>query len=164
MTAGNPDQESRLPIAAGEWVVLDTSTVIAYLNATEEASAAARLVIDGLVATERNQGWISSVTVAELLIRPLRSGDRAHLETTKTFLLDFPGLSIRSADFLVAAEAAAIRAQTGASMPDALVAATATLTSSRWLITNDRVLRDRLAKLDWKTTVVLLSELKLAGA
>ncbi|MEX2548558.1 MAG: hypothetical protein WD830_12350, partial [Chloroflexota bacterium] len=64
----------------------------------------------------------------------------------------------------VAAEAAAIRAQTGAALPDALVAATATLTSSRWLITNDRVLRDRLSGLDWQTTVLLLSEITIPGA
>lgn len=152
-----------LSIPEGESIVLDTSTLIAYLNLSESVSQAATYVLDHLVATERNPAVISSVTVGEVLVRPIR--DLGHVPShTKTFLLDFPGLSIRSADFLVAAEAAAIRAQTGAALPDALVAATATLTSSRWLITNDRVLRDRLSGLNWQTTVLLLSELTAPGA
>jgi predicted nucleic acid-binding protein len=63
----------------------------------------------------------------------------------------------------VAAEAAAIRARTGAEMPDAMIAATATVTSSPWLITNDRVLRDALAGFDWETQVLLLSEIEAAA-
>jgi predicted nucleic acid-binding protein len=148
-------------LPAGDSLVLDTSTVIAYLNASESVSPIARNVLDTLVATERNPGIISSITVAEALVRPIRELGRVP-SNVKIFLLDFPGLSVRSADFLVAAEAAAIRARTGAALSDALVAATATLTSSRWLITNDRTLRDRLAGLDWQTEVVLLSELQLS--
>ena len=91
-------------------------------------------------------------------MRPIRELGRVPGYVT-TFLLDFPGLSVRSVDFLVAAEAAAIRARTGASLPEAMVAATATLTSSRWLITNDRAMRDRMSGFEWDTTVLLLSEL-----
>ena len=158
VTAGSPN-EPVPQFADGDSIVLDTSTIIAYLNAGEAVSANARAVIEGNVQSERNPAWISSVTVAEVLVRPLREANRVPLDTVKTFLLEFPGLSIRSADFLVAAEAAAIRAHTGVAMPDALIAATATLTSSRWLVTNDRTLKDRLASLEWETTVVLLSEL-----
>ena len=147
-----------LEIAEGEPMVLDTSTVIAYLSASESVSPVARQILESLVATERNPAVISSVTVAEVLVGPIRALDRVP-SYVKTFLLDFPGLSVRSADFLVAAEAAEIRAKTGAALPDAMVAATATLTSSRWLITNDRTLHDQLAKLSWDTTVVLLSDI-----
>lgn len=147
-----------LPV--GDLLVLDTSTVIAYLNASESVSTVARHLFEQFVATERNPAVISSITVAELMVRPIRELG-AVPSHGKTFLLDFPGLSVRSADFLVAAEAARIRALTGAALPDALVAATATMTSSRWLITNDRTLRDRLAGFDWPTEVVLLSDLQL---
>ena len=148
-------------IPAGDFLVLDTSTIIAYLNAREDVSPAARLVIEQLVASGRNPAVISSVTVAEILVRPLR--ELGHVPRyVKTFLLDYPGLSVRSADYLVAAQAADIRAHTDASLSDALVAATATLTSSRWLITNDRELRERLAKHKWDTTVLLLSDVQHA--
>lgn len=145
-------------IPEGESIVLDTSAVIAYLSGSEDASEAARVVIEDLLAVERNQGWISSVTVAETLVMPIRERG-APFEAAKIFLLDFPGLNVRAADFLVAAEAADIRAQTGATLPDAIVAATATVTSSPWLVTNDRRFRDQLAGLEWTTTVMLLSEL-----
>lgn len=148
-------------LPAGDSLVLDTSTVIAYLNASEVVSPAAREVLETLVATERNPAVISSISVAEVMVRPVRELGRVPTHT-KTFLLDFPGLTVRSADFLVAAEAARVRALTGASLPDALVAATATLTSSKWLITNDRTLRDRLAGFDWATEVVLLSDLRVS--
>ena len=161
MTAGDPDLGGAAPILEGDSLVLDSSVVISYLNASEEASRAAQLIFDRLVATGRNPAVISSVTVAEVLVRPLRSLGRVP-DHTKTFLLDFPGLSVRAADFLVAAEAAEIRARTSIPLGDALIAATATLTSSRWLITNDRTLRDRLATMDWATTVLLLSELEVA--
>ncbi len=61
-------------------------------------------------------------------------------------------------DFLVAAEAARIRARTGAATPDALIAATATLSDSRWLVTSDQALRERLASFEWDTTVLVLGE------
>lgn len=96
--------------------------------------------------------------MAEILVQPIAKGGQA-AALVRTFLLGFPGLSVRSCDFLVAAEAAHIRAQTGASVPDALIAATATLTSSPWLITNDQVLRDRLSGFDSQTAVLVLSEL-----
>jgi predicted nucleic acid-binding protein len=145
-------------IPAGESLVLDTSTVIAYLNASESVSPNARHLFEAVIGSKRNPAVISSITVAEVLVPPIRDLGRVP-GYVKTFLLDFPGLSVRSADFLVAAEAADIRARTGAALSDALIAATATLTSSRWLITNDHKLRDRLDGLEWDTSVVLLSEL-----
>ena len=81
------------------------------------------------------------------MVGPLRSMGRIP-EGFTTFLHDFPGLSWRSADFLVAAEAADIRAHTRLSLADALIAATATVTSSPWLITNDAVMAEKLRSFD----------------
>jgi len=143
-------------------VVLDTSVLIAFLGGDEAASAVARSVMESLVRTERNRGIVSSVSVAELMVRPILEGGRRE-SLMRAFLLAYPGLEIRSADVLVAAEAARIRGVTGATLPDALIAATAVLTSSRWLITNDRRLRDSLAGFDWATEVLLLSELEVGA-
>lgn len=144
-------------IPAGDGLVLDTSAVISYFKGDEDVSGVAASIIDGLVRTERNPGVILSISVAELLVQPMAAGPTAAARVS-TFLLGFPGLSIRSCDFLVAAEAARIRAVTGAALADAMIAATCTLTSSRWLVTNDRTLRDRLAGLEWSATVLLLSQ------
>ena len=142
-------------IAPDDQLLIDTSAVIAYLKGDEPASAASAVVLDQLVASGRNPAMISAITVAELLVHPLRAGPQA-VATLRTFLLGFPGLSIRSCDFLVAAEAARIRAATGVTTPDALIAATATLTSSAWLITCDRDLRDQMTAFAWSTRVMLL--------
>lgn len=159
VTLGDGDRRE-LPdvLQAGDRLVVDTSVVIAYLRGDEPISPLATVVFDEFVANERNPAVLSAVTVAEALVWPITAGGRA-LSAMRTFLLAFPGMAIRSTDFLVAAEAARLRAAAGISMPDALIAATATLTSSRWLITNDRVLRDRLASIAWPAEVLLLDEL-----
>ena len=149
------DRLSTIP--AGDSLVVDTSALIAYLRGNETVSAAATHLMDGMVRSGRNPAIVSAISVAELLVRPLAAGLEAASAVT-AFLLGFPGIAIRSADFLVAAEAARIRLLTRAATPDALIAATATLTGSRWLVTNDHELRDRLSTLEWDTNVVLLSE------
>lgn len=158
MPGGHDQPPLTTVIASGDRIVLDTSAVIAYLVGNERASGAATAVLDQLVASDRNPAIISAITVAELLVRPVASGRAA---TIRAFVLGFPGLSVRSADVLVAAEAGRIRAVTGAAMPDALIAATATLTTSHWLITNDRELRDRLSRLEWQTKVLLLDDVRV---
>lgn len=138
-------------------LVLDTSVLIAYLRGGEAASVMAIAIVDGLVRSGRNPGVVSTVTVAELMVRPLVARPSAG-SNVSSFLLGFPGLLIRSVDFLVAAEAARIRSVTRAATPDALIAATATLTGSRWIVTNDRQLRNQLASLEWQTDILLLSD------
>lgn len=142
-------------IAADDKLLIDTSTVIAYLNGDELASVASTFVLEELVARGRNPAVVSAITVAELLVHPLKAGPPA-VAKVRTFLLGFPGISIRSCDFLVAAEAARIRAVAGAEIADALIAATATLTSSTWLITCDLALRDRMRSFEWSTQVMLI--------
>ena len=46
-------------------LLLDTSVVLAYLNASEAAGAAATVVIDDFVRTGRNRATISAVSVAD---------------------------------------------------------------------------------------------------
>ena len=144
-------------IAPGEQLLLDTSALIVYLKGDETASPLATQILDGMILTGRNSAIVSAISVSELLVRPIGASPRA-AATVRTFLVGFPNLSIRSCDFLIAAEAANIRAKTPATTPDALIAATATLTSCPWLVTNDRTLRDHLRDLDWQTRVLLLSD------
>jgi hypothetical protein len=58
-------------------ILLDTSVVLAYLNASEAASPAATVVIDDFVRTGRNCATISVVSVAETLVRPFAAGAAA---------------------------------------------------------------------------------------
>ncbi|MFN8622688.1 MAG: type II toxin-antitoxin system VapC family toxin [Chloroflexota bacterium] len=146
-----------MQIADGERLALDTSSLLCYLNTWEEASPGAHAIIDGLVVTGRCDAVISTATVAELLVQPIRLG-RAVVDRLIGFLDSLDDLRIRDADFLVAAEAARIRAETGIGMPDAVVIATAVLTSSQVLVTNDRRQAEAARRAAPELRVVVLSE------
>ena len=81
-------------------ILLDTSVVLAYLNASEAASPAATVVIDDFVRTGRNRATISVVSVAETLVRPFAAGTAA-LRIVDAFLLHFPNLTVSSIDYAV---------------------------------------------------------------
>lgn len=144
-------------ILDGERLTLDASCLISYLDGGEATSTASRWAVDGLIGTGRCDGIVSAVTVAEVLIRPvLRS--QAAVRTVTSLLDALEGLQVRSADFLVAAEGARIRAVTRISLPDAIVIATAVLTSSHVLVTNDQHMAAAARAAVPELKVVLLSE------
>ena len=117
-------------------ILLDTSVVLAYLNASEAASPAATVVIDDFVRTGRNRATISVVSVAETLVRPFAAGAAA-VRIVDAFLLHFPNLTVSSIDYAIAREAARLRAQTSLTTPDALIIATALSAGISIVVAND---------------------------
>jgi predicted nucleic acid-binding protein len=148
--------EARIPVDAA--IVLDTSVLISFLGGAEPASEAAQLVLERLVATERNPAVISAVTVTEIMVGAIKAGPEAE-SMARAFVLSYPGLSIRSVDVLVAADAAAIRATTRLPVPDSIVLATAVMAGSPVVITNDRDLASKAEGVRSGIDVLLLSEL-----
>jgi len=145
-------------VPAGTRILLDTSVLVAHLGGTEPVTSAANGLIQDCLRSRRNDGVISTITLAELLTRPFQTSQQS-ADTVVAFLWSFPDLLIRSVDFLVAAEAARIRAATGLDMPDAAIVATAVLTSSRLLATNDRDLADAARSVAPELDVLLLADL-----
>jgi predicted nucleic acid-binding protein len=145
------------PIAAGLRLLLDTSAVIAHLTGDEGVSVAASDVIDGAIATGRNDAVISAVTIGEVLQRPIASGQEA-VDRVLGLLDSLEALQIRSVDFLVAAEAARMRGLMRLELPDAIVLATGVLTSCQVLVTNDRRMAAAARQAVPELKVVLLSE------
>jgi predicted nucleic acid-binding protein len=117
-------------------LLLDTSVVLAYLNASEAASPAATVVIDDFVRTGRNRATISAVSVAETLVRPFAAGAAA-VGIVDAFLLHFPNLTVSGIDYAIAREAARLRAQTNLKTPDALIIATALGAGISIVVAND---------------------------
>ena len=117
-------------------ILLDTSAVLAYLNASEAASPAATVVIDDFVRTGRNRATISVVSVAETLVYPVAAGAAA-VRIVDAFLLHFPNLTVSSIDYAIAREAARLRAQTNLKTPDALIIATALSEGIPIVVAND---------------------------
>src|SRR3970282_1066628 len=66
-------------------IALDASVTLAYLVGTEAVSPAATWIFDGCLSTGRNPGLLSTLTAAELLVRPFRAGDAA-VGTVEGFL------------------------------------------------------------------------------
>lgn len=152
MTA--PGIEGLIP--ADTRIVIDTSVLVAHVTGTEAVSAVATEVLDGFVGGGRNEAVISSLTMGEALVRPSRAGRAREVGLG---LLDMPGVAVGSVDFLVAAEAARIRAEIPLAMPDAVVIATGILTSAGCLVTNDRRLAAAVPQVAPEMQVCLLSDL-----
>jgi predicted nucleic acid-binding protein len=130
-------------LPAGTSVLIDTSVVLAYLTGTEAISPLALELFDRCLATGRNPGAVSAVTVTELLVRPFRAGGSA-VSTVEGFLRHFADLGIAPVDYATAREAARIRAATGLSAPDALIVATHVVGATDVLVTNDASWPERL--------------------
>ena len=138
--------------------MLDTSVVIAYIDRRDRASPVASGVIDGLVRSGRNPGIISVVTVAEVLVGPERSGDRALYAEIAEFLTQLPGLRIQEIDLRIAQGAATIRARYRLRLADALIIATGLVAGAGRIVSNDREWSARLPASEIGATVVLLDD------
>jgi predicted nucleic acid-binding protein len=127
--------ERAIPPAA--LVALDASATLAYLVGTEPVSPAATWIFDGCLSTGRNAGLLSTLTAAELLVRPFRSGAAA-VASVEGFLRFFASIRLVEVSYAIGREAARVRAATGLAMPDAIVVATALENHAEVLVTNDR--------------------------
>jgi len=146
-------------LPAGERILVDSSTLIAYLQGGEPVSPLATLLVDDLVRSGRNPAVVSMVTVMELLVRPHRRSEWHYLHTLD-FLTHHPNLRAQPIDLPVAQEAAGIRATYGLPAPDALVVATGIVAQVAFLITNDERWRKRLRPLAGRVGVLYLEELR----
>ncbi len=145
-------------IPDGDRVLLDTSTLAAYLDGGEQVSVLAAVIVDSFVRTGRNQAIVSMVTVMELLVRPLRIGARAPYRHVLDFLTHFPNLLLVEIDLAIAQEAASQRAANRFSAPDALIVATGLITQVGHLVTNDNQWGARLRPVSQRLKVCCLND------
>jgi predicted nucleic acid-binding protein len=143
--------------AAGDRLLLDTTVLAAYLDASDATHPVARHVLDELVATGRNPAVISMITVMEILVRPLRASPPGH-QTVLAFLRAHPNLETVPVDLQVAQEAAHLRAAARFAPPDALIVGTGIAAQVRHIVTNDRDWRPKLATMADRVAVVLASD------
>jgi predicted nucleic acid-binding protein len=141
----------------GHRILLDSSSLIAYLNRAEETHAVAAFLIDDLVRNGHDPAVISPVSAMEILVVPLRQGP-AHAVTVHDFIQNWPNLSLIDIDLRVAQEAASLRAMHGFRTPDALVIATGLIAQVGHLVTNDRSWRVKLAPIKNRVAVTMLTD------
>jgi len=121
----------------GRPVCLDTSAILAFLSDEPGGPYVAHLLNDVSLTVV-----ISTVTVAEIAVRPARVSWEEARGAVKR-VLELPSLSIQPLDVRTALETALVRARSGLLLPDAAVVATARLSASVALIGNDRGWRNR---------------------
>ena len=80
---------------------------------------------------------IDSLTIAELLVKPLRELRSAEVMETRHAIEQMPRLSVLPIDTALAVEAARIRATTGLKLPDAVHLAAAVAGGAQAFLTND---------------------------
>lgn len=154
----DPDAALREAVEPGWSVLVDTSVVLAYLGGGESISDLARTLFDAFAATGRNPTTLSAVTVAELLVRPFQRSAAA-VATAEGFLLHFGDLRLIDTTYVVAREAARIRAATDLPMPDSLIVASAVVAEIDAVVTNDHAWTSRLAPVLPDLRIVVLADL-----
>jgi predicted nucleic acid-binding protein len=120
-----------------ERLLVDTTTLVAYLDGGESTSSLALHIFNEMVFHGRNPAVVSMVTVMESLVRPLRAGVGAPYANLLEFLTRFPNLRPMPIDLPVAQEAASLRAAFRLSTADALTVATGIVAQVHHLVTND---------------------------
>lgn len=144
-------------VPAGDRLLLDAATLVAYLDGGEAVSPVAACVVDEFVRDGRNEGVVSMVTVMELLVRPLRHG-RVGYRHALDFLTNFPNLRAAVIDLPVAQEAASLRASHNFRPPDALTIASGLVYQVGHLVTNDAGWKTRLAPIRQRVAACYLAD------
>lgn len=144
-------------IDPGERLLIDTTVLMAYLDANDETHPVARFILNDLVAAGRNPAVISMISVMELLIRPLQASPPGH-HTVLAFLRTHPNLECVPVDLQVAQEAANLRADKKFKPADALVVGTGLATQVRYLATNDHNWSGKLSSMSGRIAVVQASD------
>jgi len=134
-------------LAGAERALIDSSTLVAYLNPHEGAHLLARHVLERIQnARDPLRGWYSVMSALEVLVRPLRVGSQ-EFTFVHEFLATFPNLTILPMDLTVALQAANIRALTNLRAPDAVIIASGILAGCDVMICNDQQWGVRMSRL-----------------
>jgi predicted nucleic acid-binding protein len=118
----------------------DTMVFIYHLQEHPRYSAATQVL---LAAWEggTHRGVASVISLAEVLVKPLRDGNAGAAEDYRRLLTTFPNLRLLEVNQSIAEAAAQLRAAYGLPMPDMIQAATAVAAGATGFVTNDPAFR-----------------------
>ena len=119
----------------GSSVLIDTAPLIYHLEDIQPWSELTTIAFD-LIAADQVKGFVSAISVAELLVKPLAAGAET-AAPVEAFLLSMPNTTIAGIDYEVARKAAQVRARSTLRTADALLVATAIVLGIDLLLTND---------------------------
>lgn len=117
-------------------VAADTMVFIYHLQEHPRYIPATQVILDAWEAGS-HQGVTSILTLAEVLVRPLRDGNEEAVEDYRRLLTTFPNLRLIEVGRGIVELAARLRATHGLPMPDMIQAATALTAGATGFISND---------------------------
>jgi len=118
-------------------VAVDTAVFIYFIEDDPRYAPIVRPLFEQADRSER-QLVTSALTLLEVLVVPLRAGDRQLAERYESLLTRGRGLRLVDITRAQLEAAASLRAVTGARTPDALQLAAAISTGCKTFVTNDR--------------------------
>ncbi|MDI6711414.1 MAG: PIN domain-containing protein [Bacillota bacterium] len=105
-------------------MLVDTNVVIYLLEGTAFFGKAMEKLF-GLIEAGEMKGYLSVITITELLVKPIRDKNLELRGKIDLFLDYFPNLEVLDVTREIAARAAEVRAATNLRVPDAILIATA---------------------------------------
>lgn len=120
----------------GKVVFFDTTPLIYFMEKNPRYSEVVKPVIE-LLDSGLAQGLTSTITLLEVLVLPLREGNKKLAEKYKAILLSSNGLETCEISNAISEKAATLRARYGIKTPDSIQLATAIVRKADYFLTND---------------------------
>lgn len=121
---------------SGKLVFLDTAPLIYFIEGHSQYQQKLKELF--LLNDKGNFRFVSStITLLEVLVKPLKEGENKIVEQYKTILTNAEGIDIFDITMSITIKAAELRAKYNISTPDALQVATAIEQSADYFLTND---------------------------
>ena len=127
-------------LVKGKSLFLDTAPLIYFIEKNRRYHDIIKPVISQIDALE-TEGLSSTITLLEVLVHPLRDGNKKLANMYKAILLTSNGLVTHEISHAISERAALLRAKHGLKTPDAIQLATATQHKADYFLTNDPALK-----------------------
>jgi predicted nucleic acid-binding protein len=124
----------------GKTVFLDTAPLIYFIEKNVRYLDVVKPIIT-LINSQQAKGMTSTITLLEVLVLPLREGNKKLADRYKTILLTSSDLETCEISNAISERAAAIRAKYRFKTPDSIQLATAIIRKADYFLTNDSALK-----------------------
>lgn len=118
-------------------IALDTNVFIYAFEQHPQFGETVKAILDE-VEEGMVEAVVSTITLTEILTKPIREGNETLEKRYRLLFTHFPNLTVVPVDVSVAEHAAYLRGKYGLKTPDALIVASAIVARAKLLITNDR--------------------------